>query len=60
MEHKFGGKTNHLRGPAVSNLRKVGKKTLEWDSNSWKWDEDLFKATQLNSVPSNCGNDGKG
>ena len=55
MEHKFGGKANHLRGPTVSDLKKLGKRTLEWDLNGWKWDGDLFRATQLNSVPSDCG-----
>lgn len=55
MEHKFGGKASHLRGPTVSDLKKLGKRTMEWDLNGWKWDGDLFRATQLNSVPSDCG-----
>ena len=59
MEHKFGGKTNHLRGQAMFDLKKVGKRTLEWDMNGWKWDGDIFKATQLKFVPLDCENDGK-
>ena len=55
MEPKFGSKANHLRGPVVSDLKQVGKRTLEWDLNDWKWDGDLFRATKLNSLPSDCG-----
>lgn len=54
MEAKFGGKVNHLFGPAVSDLKAVGKKSLEWDLNDWKWDGDLFIASPLNPVPSDC------
>ena len=60
MEHKFGGKTNHLCGRAMFDLKKVGKRTLEWDMNGWKWDGDIFRATQLKFVPLDCENDGKG
>ncbi|XP_057468455.1 LOW QUALITY PROTEIN: squamosa promoter-binding-like protein 1 [Actinidia eriantha] len=30
------------------------KKSMEWDLNDWKWDGDLFTATPLNAVPSDC------
>jgi hypothetical protein len=54
MEAKMGGKSRHLYGPVLSDLTAVGKKSLEWDLNDWKWDGDLFTATPLNSVPSDC------
>ncbi|KAF9674342.1 hypothetical protein SADUNF_Sadunf10G0117300 [Salix dunnii] len=54
MEAKMGGKSRHLYGPVMSDLKAVGKKSLEWDLNDWKWDGDLFTATPLNSVPSDC------
>ena len=56
MEAKFGGKVQNFYGPVVSDLKTVGKKTLEWDLNDWKWDGDLFTASPLNSVPSDCRN----
>ncbi|XP_059632030.1 squamosa promoter-binding-like protein 1 isoform X2 [Cornus florida] len=56
MEAKFGGKAHHFYGPVVSDLKAVGKRTMEWDLNDWKWDGDLFTATPLNSVPSDCRN----
>ncbi|KAG6759853.1 hypothetical protein POTOM_036346 [Populus tomentosa] len=54
MEAKMGGKSRHLYGPVLSDLKAVGKKSLEWDLNDWNWDCDLFTATPLNSVPSDC------
>nr|AVV48329.1 squamosa promoter binding-like protein [Litchi chinensis] len=54
METKYGGKAHNLYGPVVSDLKAVGKKSLEWDLNDWKWDGDLFAASPLNSVPSDC------
>uniref|UniRef100_A0A5B7BUB4 Putative squamosa promoter-binding-like protein 12 n=1 Tax=Davidia involucrata TaxID=16924 RepID=A0A5B7BUB4_DAVIN len=54
MEAKFGGKAHHFYGPVVSDLKAVGKRSMEWDLNDWKWDGDLFTATSLNSVPSDC------
>ncbi|KAJ0092906.1 hypothetical protein Patl1_24750 [Pistacia atlantica] len=53
METKFGGKV-HFYGPVVSGVKAVGKKSLEWDLNDWKWDGDLFTASPLNPVPSDC------
>lgn len=56
MEAKFGGEAHHLYGPVpvVSDLKDVGKKSLEWDLNDWSWDGDLFTASPLNSIPSDC------
>ncbi|KAJ1437057.1 SBP domain [Sesbania bispinosa] len=55
MEAKFEGKNQYLYGPVVPEMKSVGKRSLEWDLNDWKWDGDLFTARQLNSVPSDCG-----
>ncbi|KAK3189925.1 hypothetical protein Dsin_029486 [Dipteronia sinensis] len=54
METKYGGKAGKFYGPVVSDLKAVGKKSLEWDLNDWKWDGDLFTASPLNSLPSDC------
>ncbi|XP_022721902.1 squamosa promoter-binding-like protein 1 isoform X2 [Durio zibethinus] len=54
MEAKFGGKPHQFYGPMVSDLKAVEKNSVEWDLNNWKWDGDLFTATPLNSVPSDC------
>lgn len=35
-------------------MKDVGKKSMEWDLNDWRWDGDLFVATPLNPVPSDC------
>ncbi|CAA0829446.1 Squamosa promoter-binding-like protein 1 [Striga hermonthica] len=51
MEAKFDGKLHHFFGPVVSDL---GKRSLEWDLNEWRWDGDLFLAAPLNSVPLDC------
>ncbi|KAL7144261.1 hypothetical protein ABFS83_07G000500 [Erythranthe nasuta] len=40
MESKIGGEKIH--------------KSMEWDSNEWRWDGALFVATPLNSVPLDC------
>lgn len=53
MEAKFGGKTD-VYGPVVTDMKAVGKRTLEWDLNDWRWDGDLFLASPLNPVPSDC------
>ena len=42
MEAQFGGKANQFFSPVVPDLKAVGKKSLEWDLNDWKWDGDLF------------------
>ncbi|KAL6952972.1 hypothetical protein U1Q18_041380 [Sarracenia purpurea var. burkii] len=54
METRFGGKDHHFYGPVVPGLKSVGKKSIEWDLNDWKWDGDLFTAAPLNSIPSDC------
>ena len=53
MEAKFGGKTNGY-GPVVAEMKAVGKRTIEWDLNDWKWDGDLFLASPLNPAASDC------
>ncbi|XP_061361206.1 squamosa promoter-binding-like protein 1 [Gastrolobium bilobum] len=54
MEAKFEGKNQYFYGPLLPEMKAVGKRSLEWDLNDWKWDGDLFTARQLNSVPSDC------
>ncbi|KRH37685.2 hypothetical protein GLYMA_09G082000v4 [Glycine max] len=54
MESQLEGKNQYLYGPVVPEMKSVGKRSLEWDLNDWKWDGDLFTARQLNSVPSDC------
>ncbi|XP_027353530.1 squamosa promoter-binding-like protein 1 isoform X2 [Abrus precatorius] len=49
MEARFGAEAFHLYGS--SDLRGVGKRTVEWDLNEWKWDGDLFVARPLSPVP---------
>ncbi|KAK7304052.1 hypothetical protein RJT34_15060 [Clitoria ternatea] len=56
MEAQFEGKNQYLYGPVVPEMKSVGKRSLEWDLNDWRWDGDLFTARQLNSVPSDCKN----
>ncbi|KAL4579205.1 hypothetical protein LXL04_015343 [Taraxacum kok-saghyz] len=56
MEARFGGNPHHYYGPVVPELNSVGKRTMEWDLNDWKWDGDLFTATPLNTIPSDCRN----
>lgn len=51
METKFGTKLHNFYGPVVSE---VGKKSTEWDLNDWRWDGDLFMASPLNHVPTDC------
>ncbi|KAG9459930.1 hypothetical protein H6P81_004438 [Aristolochia fimbriata] len=48
MEARVSGENRHFYGPTAS------KKSLEWDLNDWKWDGDLFVASPLNAVPSDC------
>ncbi|KAH9730976.1 Squamosa promoter-binding-like protein 12 [Citrus sinensis] len=51
METRFRGEAHHFYGMNSMDLRAVGKKTLEWDLNDWKWDGDLFIASKLNPAP---------
>ncbi|XP_022934500.1 squamosa promoter-binding-like protein 1 [Cucurbita moschata] len=53
MEAGYGGEACQLYGMSSMDLRAaVGKRSLEWDLNDWKWDGDLFIATPLNTVES--------
>ncbi|KAK4478361.1 hypothetical protein RD792_017651 [Penstemon davidsonii] len=54
METKLGGKLHNFYGPVVSDLKAMGKKSMEWDLNEWSWDGDMLRASPLNSVPSDC------
>ncbi|XP_077240490.1 squamosa promoter-binding-like protein 12 [Tasmannia lanceolata] len=62
MEAKIGEENHHhffgLGGPDFmlkeKDLMGIGKKSLEWDLNDWKWDGDRFVARPLNTIPSNC------
>lgn len=54
MQTEFGGKSHNFYGPVVSDMKVVGKKSMEWDLNDWRWDGDLFMAAPVNSVPSDC------
>ncbi|XP_077218276.1 squamosa promoter-binding-like protein 1 [Tasmannia lanceolata] len=64
MEARIGEGNHHsFYGSSASDfmlkekdLIGVGKRSQEWDLNDWKWDGDLFLATPLNTVPSNCKN----
>ncbi|KAJ7977734.1 Squamosa promoter-binding-like protein [Quillaja saponaria] len=50
METRFGGEAVQFFGIGSSDLRAVGKRSMEWDSNDWKWDGHLFIASPLNPV----------
>ncbi|XWS76715.1 hypothetical protein CRYUN_Cryun01aG0201600 [Craigia yunnanensis] len=50
MEARFGSEAHHFYGMNPADLRAVGKRTLEWDLNDWKWDGDLFIASSINPV----------
>ncbi|XP_057995783.1 squamosa promoter-binding-like protein 1 isoform X2 [Hevea brasiliensis] len=56
MEARFGveseAQAHHFYGTGATEMRAVGKRSLEWDLNDWKWDGDLFIASPLNPVPS--------
>ena len=48
MEARFGTEALQFYGMGGSS---VGKRSMEWDLNDWKWDGDLFIARPLNPVP---------
>ena len=50
MEDRFGSEAHHFYGMNPADSRAVGKRTLEWDLNDWKWDGDLFIASSINPV----------
>lgn len=52
MEARFGGEAHRFYGMSSADLRTVGKRTQEWDLNTWKWDGDLFIASPMNPVTS--------
>ncbi|KAF5806219.1 putative transcription factor SBP family [Helianthus annuus] len=54
MEARFGGNPHHYYGPVVPELKAGGKRNLEWDLNDWKWDGDLFTASQISAIPADC------
>ncbi|PSS06264.1 Squamosa promoter-binding-like protein [Actinidia chinensis var. chinensis] len=55
METRLGGEARLFYGMGMGSvdLRAVGKRSLEWDPNDWRWDGDLFIASPLNSNQSN-------
>ncbi|KAL2486658.1 Squamosa promoter-binding-like protein 1 [Abeliophyllum distichum] len=53
MEARIGGEAQLYYGLASTDLRTVGKRSLEWDPTDWKWDGHLFVATRVNHNPSN-------
>ncbi|KAF3944031.1 hypothetical protein CMV_029464 [Castanea mollissima] len=52
MEARFGGEAHRFYAMSAADLRAMGKRTSDWDSNDWKWDGDLFIASRLNPLPS--------
>ncbi|XP_047340488.1 squamosa promoter-binding-like protein 1 [Impatiens glandulifera] len=53
MEAQFGENSRHLFGQVLPEFKALGKKSLEWDLNDWKWDGDIFSATPVNPLGSN-------
>lgn len=51
MEARFGDGAHRFYAMSAADFRAVGKRTMEWDLNDWKWDGDLFIARPLNAVP---------
>lgn len=56
METRVGGESQLFYGTGSANLRAVGKRSLEWDPNDWRWDGDLFIAAPRNSNQLNYHN----
>ncbi|KAG2693193.1 hypothetical protein I3760_08G085600 [Carya illinoinensis] len=52
MDARFGVEDHHFYAMRTADLRAMGKRSLEWDLNEWKWDGHLFMASPLNLVPS--------
>ncbi|MBA0862258.1 hypothetical protein Goshw_006396 [Gossypium schwendimanii] len=51
MEVRVGNEARPFYGMMNPvGLPAVGKRTLEWDLNDWKWDGDLFIASSINPV----------
>lgn len=51
METRLRTEGYPFYGMNSMDLRALGKRTVEWDLNDWKWDGDLFMANPLNPVP---------
>ncbi|XP_042437113.1 squamosa promoter-binding-like protein 1 [Zingiber officinale] len=56
MEASLGSEGNHFLAAGTSNLSRIGKKSLEWNLNDWRWDGELFVANPTNAAPSDCEN----
>ncbi|XP_064994896.1 squamosa promoter-binding-like protein 6 isoform X1 [Musa acuminata AAA Group] len=56
MEARIGGENHQFVAAGTSKLNRIGKKSLEWDLNDWRWDGDRFVASPLNSIPEDCRN----
>uniref|UniRef100_A0A7N0UU77 SBP-type domain-containing protein n=1 Tax=Kalanchoe fedtschenkoi TaxID=63787 RepID=A0A7N0UU77_KALFE len=52
MEDNVGDQIHQFYGTGSSSLNPMGKRSLEWDLNDWKWDGHLFVASPLNCKPS--------
>ncbi|KAE8723234.1 Squamosa promoter-binding-like protein 12 [Hibiscus syriacus] len=50
MEARLATEARSFYGMNPVDLRAVGKRTVEWDLNDWKWDGDLFIASSINQV----------
>ncbi|KAE8697219.1 Squamosa promoter-binding-like protein 12 [Hibiscus syriacus] len=50
MEARFGSEVHHFYGMSPAALQAVGKRTVEWDLNDWKWDGDLFIVSSIKPV----------
>lgn len=54
MEARIGGEAHlYYGGMTSTDFRAVGKRSLEWDPNDWKWDGDLLIGTLRNRGSSN-------
>lgn len=56
MEARVGSESHQFFAAGTSNLNGIGKKSFEWDLNDWRWDGELFVASQLNEIPADCRN----
>lgn len=52
MEARVEAQARHFYGLPPADLRALGRRSLEWDLNDWKWDGDLFVARQRNPASS--------
>uniref|UniRef100_A0A1D1XPS6 Squamosa promoter-binding-like protein 12 n=1 Tax=Anthurium amnicola TaxID=1678845 RepID=A0A1D1XPS6_9ARAE len=54
MEAEIGADAHRFYDLEAVEMNGVGRRGMEWDLNDWRWDGDLFVATPLNNVPSDC------